>query len=224
MKKETPFGAAVKESWRLLAEHMIKKLTVRGHTAFYAETAEKALEKILELIPAGASVGVPGTVTVRELGAIEALQARGSRVVHHWIPGATPDERDEARFAEFDCDALLVSSNAITKDGVMVNIDGSGNRLAAMCWSRGDRIFVVSMNKVCPDVESAVKRVRECATPPNAVRQKMKSPCAVNGCHADGGCIGPQSLCRTLLITEQAPFMPFGKKSYVILVGEPLGY
>lgn len=224
MKKETPFGKAVKDTYRLLAESMTKKLKARGHTAFYAETAEDALKKVLELIPVGASVGVPGSVTIREIGAIDALAARGNKVIHHWIPGASPDERDEARFEEFNCDALLVSSNAITKEGVLVNIDGSGNRVAAMCWSRGDRIFVISMNKVCPDVESAVKRVQECATPPNAVRLNMQSPCAACGCHAPKGCIGPGSLCRTVLITEQAPFMPFGKKSYVILVGETLGY
>ena len=223
MKKETPFGKAVKDTYKVLAETMTKKLELRGHTAFYAENAEEALKKVLELIPEGASVGVPGSVTIREIGAVDALTARGNKVVHHWVPGATATERDEARFEEFNCDALLVSSNAITKDGVLVNIDGSGNRVAAMCWSRGDRIFVISMNKVCPDVESAIKRIRESATPPNALRLKLKSPCASTGCHAQG-CVGPNCLCRTILITENAPNMPFGKKSYVILVGEPLGY
>jgi len=224
MKKETPLSKAVKDNYRNLAATMCKKLQQRGHVPFYAENAEEALAKVLELIPAGASVGVPGTVTVRELGAIEALESRGSRIVHHWDPSLTPEQVDEARFEEMECDALLVSSNAITKDGVLVNIDGSGNRVAAMCWSRGDRIFVVSMNKVCPDIESAVRRVRECATPPNALRLGRKTPCAVSGCHAQNGCLGPGSLCRAVLITEQAPTMPFGKKSYVILVGAPLGY
>ena len=224
MKKETPMSQAVANNYRHLAETMGKELTRRGHVPFYCATVEEALAKVLELIPAGASVGVPGTVTIRELGAIEALIARGSRVVHHWAPSFTPEQRDEARFEERNCDALLVSSNAITKDGVLVNIDGSGNRVAAMCWSRGDRIFVVSMNKVCPDIESAIKRVRECATPPNALRLGYKTPCAVTGCHAKEGCLSPSSLCRAVLITEQAPTMPAGKKSYVILVGEPLGY
>ena len=224
MKKETPMSLAVKNNYRHLAETMFKGLKQRGHEPFYAETAEEALAKVLELIPAGASVGIPGTVTIRELGAPEALAARGNRVVHHWDPSFTPAQRDDARFEEMQCDALLVSSNAITKDGVLVNIDGSGNRVAAMCWSRGDRIFVVSMNKVCPDIESAIARVREQATPPNALRLGCKTPCAVTGCHAKGGCLSPSSLCRAVLITEQAPTMPAGKKSYVILVGEPLGY
>ena len=194
MKKETPMSKAVLNNYRNLAETMSKELARRGHVPFYCETAEEALAKVLELIPESASVGIPGTVTIRELGAVDALVARGNRVVHHWDPSFTPQQRDEARFEEMNCDALLVSSNAITKEGVLVNIDGSGNRVAAMCWSRGDRIFVVSMNKVCPDIES------------------------------ENGCVSPASLCRAVLITEQAPTMPSGKKSYVILVGEPLGY
>ena len=209
MKKETPMSKAVLNNYRNLAETMSKELARRGHVPFYCETAEEALAKVLELIPEGASVGIPGTVTIRELGAVDALVARGNRVVHHWDPSFTPQQRDEARFEEMNCDALLVSSNAITKEGVLVNIDGSGN---------------LSMNKVCPDIESAIARVRECATPPNALRLGCKTPCAVTGCHAKNGCVSPASLCRAVLITEQAPTMPSGKKSYVILVGEPLGY
>ncbi len=224
MKKETPMSAAVKGNYRNLAATMAKRLEARGHVPFYAETAEEALQKVLELIPEGASVGVPGTVTIREIGAIEALTARGNKVVHHWNPSATPEELIEARFAENASDVFLVSSNAITKDGVLVNIDGFGNRVAGMCWSRGDRIFVISMNKVCPDVETAIKRVHDCAAPPNQMRLGGKSPCAVTGCHPEKGCSGPASVCRAILITEQAPNMLPGKKSYVILVGEPLGY
>jgi hypothetical protein len=224
MKKITKMSAAVQAAYQKLAATLAKGLTARGHVPFYAATAEEALKKVLELIPAGASVGIPGSVTVREIGAPEALRARGNKVVEHWDPGASPAENMEARFQESQCDVLLTSSNAITKDGVLVNIDGSGNRVGAMCWSRGDRIFVISMNKVCSDVEQAVARVQDFATPPNAVRLGCKTPCAVTGCHAKNGCIGPNSMCRLLLITNQAPMMPEGKKSYVILVGEPLGY
>jgi len=224
MKKETPMSKAVKDNYRNLAAYMAKKLAARGHVPLYAESAEEALAKVLELIPEGASVGVPGTVTIREIGAMEALASRGNRVVHHWAPGQTPEQKDEARFEEAQCDVLLVSSNAVTKDGVLVNIDGSGNRVASMCWSRGDRIFVIGMNKVCADIESAIKRVHECAAPPNALRLGYKTPCAANGCHAPGGCVGAGSMCRAVLVTEQAPTMPFGKKSYVLLVGESLGY
>ena len=224
MKKTTAMSSAVEAGYRKLAAVMAKQLTARGHVPFYAATADEALKKVLELIPPKASVGIPGSVTVREIGAPEALRARGNKVVEHWNPDAAPAENMEARFQGSQCDVLLTSSNAITKDGVLVNIDGSGNRVGAMCWSRGDRIFVISMNKVCADVEKAIARVQECAAPPNAVRLGCRTPCAVTGCHAKNGCIGPGSMCRLLLVTNQAPDMPEGRKSYVILVGEPLGY
>lgn len=136
-----------------------------------------------------------------------------SRRGHVPFYAATAAEKLEARFEEAQCDVFLVSSNAITKDGVLVNIDGSGNRVAAMCWSRGDRIYVVGMNKVCPDVESALARVRDRVAPPNA--QRLSS---------SGRSVAPDSICRAVLIMEQAPTMPDGKKSYVVLVGEELGY
>lgn len=224
MKTETTMNEAVRDNYRHLAASMEKHLVRRGHVPFYAATASEALEKVLALIPVGASVGIPGSVTIREIGAVEALQGRGHKVVQHWDPKATAAEKLEARFEEAQCDVFLTSSNAITKDGVLVNIDGSGNRVAAMCWSRGDRIYVVGMNKVCPDVASALARVRDRAAPPNALRLKSKTPCAVMGCHAEKGCLGPDSLCRAVLIMEQAPTMPDGRKSYVILVGEELGY
>ncbi|MCI6260242.1 lactate utilization protein [Pyramidobacter sp. SM-530-WT-4B] len=213
MKTETAMSKAAQDNYRNLAASMAKHLSRRGHVPFYAATAAEALEKVLELIPAGASVGIPGSVTIREIGAVEALQERGHKVVQHWDPKATAAEKLEARFEEAQCDVFLVSSNAITKDGVLVNIDGSGNRVAAMCWSRGDRIYVVGMNKVCPDVESALARVRDRVAPPNA--QRLSS---------SGRSVAPDSICRAVLIMEQAPTMPDGKKSYVVLVGEELGY
>ncbi len=224
MKKAVSMSSAREASCRKLAATLSKGLSERGHVPFYVESAEEALEKVLKLVPLGASVGIPGSVSIREIGAPEALRARGNTVVEHWNSEATPDENFEARFRESQCDVLLTSSNAVTMDGILVNIDGSGNRLAAMCWSRGDRIFVISMNKVCPNVEQAVARVQNFAVPPNALRLGCKTPCAVTGCHAEKGCMGPESLCRLLLVTAQAPTMPEGRKSYVILVGEPLGY
>lgn len=224
MKKAVSMSSAKEAGFCRLASTLSKRLSERGHVPFYAATAHEALEKVLQLIPPGASVGIPGSVSIREMGAPEALRARGNTVMEHWDPQASPSENLEARFGESQCDVLLTGSNAITTEGILVNIDGSGNRLAAMCWSRGDRIFVISMNKVCPGVEQAVARVQNFAVPPNALRLGCRTPCAVSGCHAENGCIGPDSLCRLLLVTAQAPTMPEGKKSYVILVGEPLGY
>lgn len=213
MKTETTMNETARDNCRHLAADMEKHLVRRGHVPFYAATASEALGKILSLIPAGASVGIPGSATIRAIGAVEALRERGHKVVQHWDPKATAAEKLEARFEEAQCDVFLASSNAITKDGVLVNVDGAGNRVAAMCWSRGDRIYVVGMNKVCPDVAGALARVRNLAAPINA--QRLSRP---------GHNVAPDSICRAVLITEQAPTMPDGKKSYVVLVGEELGY
>lgn len=224
MKDITPAGAAVETAYARLASTMAEKLRRRGYVPFYAPTAQDALNKVLELIPEGASVGVPGSVTVREIGAIKALKERGHTVIEHWDASLSAEEKFEARFAEAQCDVFLTSSNAITSGGVMVNIDGTGNRLAGMCWSRGDRIYVVGMNKVCTDTASAIERAHQQAAVPNAVRLSCKTPCSATGCHLEKGCVSPNSICRAILILDQAPTMPEGKTAYVILVGESLGY
>ncbi len=217
---DTPYGHYRAEAYRRMGLALKARLERRGHVAFYVDTAQEAKEKVLELIPPGASVGVPGTATIREIGAIEALEARGNTVVHHWDPQLTAEQRDQARFDENLCDVFLTSSNAITEGGVLVNIDGAGNRLAGMCWSRGDRIFVVGINKLCHDTASAIQRCHNPAAVINAVRFKVES---AQG-HVATEPLDSEGICRVTLITELAPTMPIGKKSYVIVVGQALGY
>lgn len=200
------------------ASSVVQALNDRGHVAMYVETAQEALRKVLELIPETASVGVPGTLTIRQIGAIEALLARGNKVIGHWgdagdLPAA------EARFEEMRCDVFLTSSNALLEDGRMVNVDGVGNRLAAMCFSQGDRIFVIGLNKLCPNIPTALNRIRDYAGPKNASRLNKSladSPDALKKV--------VDQISRVTLITEKAPTMTGAHKSYVILVGEPLGY
>ncbi len=206
--------------WReRLGGTITKALQKRGYKAIYLETKEEALRSVMDLILKEESVAVPGTVTIRELGAMEALTSRGNRVVHHWDPELTPDTKKARLTEELGCDVFLTSSNAITHDGVMVNIDGTGNRLAGMCWTAGKIIYVVGMNKVCHDLESAIRRVRDVATPINASRLGIDVPCAQIGHHV--GCALPKTICRALLISE---FATMGRDSTVILVGEELGY
>ena len=168
MKTETTMNETARDNCRHLAADMEKHLVRRGHVSFYAATASEALGKILSLIPAGASVGIPGSATIREIGAVEALRERGHKVVQHWDPKATAAEKLEARFEEAQCDVFLAGARA---------------------------------------------RVRNLAAPINA--QRLSRP---------GHNVAPDSICRAVLITEQAPTMPDGKKSYVVLVGEELGY
>ncbi len=207
--------------WReRLGNTVVKALKNRGYRALYVATKEEALRSVMEMVPEGASVAVPGTVTIREIGAMEALSDRGNRVVHHWDPSLKSPEDKKGRLKEeLCCDVFLTSSNAITHDGRMVNIDGTGNRLAGMCWGAGSIIYVIGMNKVCKDLDSAIARVRDVATPINASRLGMDVPCAKLGYHV--GCTLPNTVCRAILISEN---VTMGRDATVILVGESLGF
>lgn len=211
---------ATREEWKKnLGASIVKGLESRGHHACYVKTKEEALKKVIDLISEEDSVGIPGSATIREIGAIEAFEKRGNKVTHHWDPSILPEEKADVLKKELGSDVFLTSSNAITYDGVLVNIDGAGNRLAGMCWTGNRIIYVVSLNKACPDVDSAIRRVRDVATPMNAIRLGIDVPCAKLGYHT--GCKPPKTLCRALLILENATM---GRNSQVILVGEDLGY
>ncbi len=195
------------------------ELEKKGFRARYTATAEDAAQAVLELIPEGASVGIPGSVTIRELGVMKRLEARGCKVYHHWDPELTKETRGSRLEDELKSDVFLTSSNAITLDGMIVNIDGTGNRVAGIAWTQGKLILVISLQKVCGDLESAIQRVRDTATPPNAQRLKLATPCAKTGYCMD--CDSPQRACRAILILERATM---GRETHVILVGEDMGF
>lgn len=207
-----------KEYYRRLGASVTKALDGNGFKARYAETKDAAKEAVLELIPDGASVGIPSTVTIRELGLLEVLESRGHKVFHHWA-SLSSEERIQMFMDENASDVFLTSSNAVTLDGVLINIDASANRVSAMAWTSKRIIFVIGINKVCHDVESAVQRIRDIATPMNAIRLNANVPCkSVGHCVK---CNSPERLCRALLVLER---VPTGRDAHVILVGEPLGY
>ncbi len=209
-----------KNHYDLLGNAMVKNLEKKGYKALYVATADKAKDSVMELIPEGASVGIPGSVTIRELGLLEELEKRGNKVVHHWDPSLAGRERLKRLSDELLCDVFLTSANAITIDGTIVNIDGNGNRVAGMAWAMGKIIYVIGMNKVCPgDVDAAIARVKNFATPPNAMRLNIKTPCASLGYCID--CDSPERVCRAMLVLERAPS---GRECHVILVGETLGF
>lgn len=210
---------AKRASKKDLALTVCKALEKNGFKAEYAEDADEARRMALGMIPDGASVGIPGTVTVRQIGLPEALAEKGCTVTHHWDPAQTPAERKAALIAENLSDWVVTSSNAVTADGRLVNIDGTGNRVAAMSWAPGKILYIVGVNKITPDLESAVKRAHGEATPPNALRLGRKTPCAVTGLCAN--CSSPDRLCNILTVIERAPI---GRDCRVIIVGEDLGY
>lgn len=210
---------AKKASKKCLAETVCKALEKNGFKAVYADNAEEACRMACEMIPEGASVGIPGTYTVRQIGVPEALAAKGCRLAHHWDPSQTPEQKKAVLIEENLSDWVVTSSNAVTADGKLVNIDGTGNRVAAMAWAPGKILYIIGVNKITPDLESAVKRAHNEATPLNALRLGRKTPCAVTGVCAD--CSSPERICNILSIIERAPT---GRDCRVIIVGENLGY
>ena len=202
-----------------LGATVVKALEANGFKARYAASFEDAVKAVLELVPEGSSVGVPGSSTIRELGLFETLESRGCRIFHHWDPSLAPEERPQRWEDENTSDVFLTSSNGVTLDGMLVNIDGTGNRVAAMAWGKNRIVFVVGINKVSPDVQSSLQRIRDVATPLNAISKGIDLPCASVG-HCVN-CKVPQRFCRATLILERAPL---GRDVHVIIVGEHLGY
>jgi hypothetical protein len=203
-----------------LGETVCKKLNSLGYNARFVENKEAALKAVLELIPEGASVGVPGTVTIREIGLIEELKKRGSKVSVHWDPNLKPEGKAARFLEELSSDWFVTSTNALTADeGVFVNIDGTGNRVGAMAWAPGKLLYIVGINKIAPDITSGLKRIRDTATPPNVIRLNGKAPCASVG-HCVN-CSSPDRVCRIVTMMERPPM---GRECHVIIVGEELGY
>ena len=195
----------------------VKALEKRGFSAEYAATSQDALKRILEIIPQNASVGIPGTVTIRDIGALDALRERGNKIFQHW--GQMSDkERRDARFLENTADVFLTSANALTRDGEIINIDGTGNRVAGMSWGNGLVLFVIGINKLAFDLSDGLKRARS-ATIPNAIRQNEETACVKAG-HCVN-CRDDKSMCRAILILER-PVK--GRQYHIIIVGENLGY
>lgn len=189
----------------------------RRFDAYYCATAEEAAAKVLELIPEGAEVSWGGSMTVEALGIQDALRRRGQPLLDRdAVPAA---EREEIMRRSQSCDVFLMGSNAITEDGQLFNIDGLGNRVAALCYGPKSVIVVAGMNKVVPDLAAAYSRVRHCAAPINAQRFGVKTPCSVTGQCAD--CLSPETICNAMVATRGC--RPAGRVK-VILVGEDLGF
>lgn len=202
-----------------LGNSVVKALEANGFKARYAATSQEAVKAVLELVPEGSSVGVPGASTIRELGLFEVLEARGCKIIQHWDPSLQPEDRPRRWEEENMSDVFLTSSNGLTLDGMLVNIDGMGNRVAAMAWTKNRIVFVVGINKVSRDVDSSLQRIRDVATPLNAISKGIDLPCAKTGYCVN--CKVPQRICRATLVLERAPF---GRDAHVIVVGEDLGY
>ena len=193
-------------------------LNKRYFEAYYCSGRAEALEKILELIPQGHVVSWGGATTVDELGVKDALRQRGQAVIDR-DTAKDAQERQEMLKKALTCDTFLMGSNAVSADGQLVNIDGTGNRVAALCFGPSQVIVVAGMNTVAGDLDGAMRRAREVAAPINAQRFQLKTPCSVNGLCAD--CKGPDSICAQIVTTR---LCKTAGRIKVILVGEDLGF
>lgn len=193
-------------------------LNKRHFEAYYCPDRAAALEKILELIPQDHVVSWGGAATVDELGVKEALRQRGQAVIDR-DTAKDAQERQQMLKQALTCDTFLMGSNAISADGQLVNIDGTGNRVAALCFGPTQVVVVAGMNKVAGDLDGAMRRAREVAAPMNAQRFPLKTPCVANGLCGD--CKGPDSICAQIVTTRLCK--PAGRIK-VVLVGEDLGF
>jgi len=199
-------------------KQLVKNLQSRHFEAYYCENCGEALNKALELIPEGASVGWGGAASAQEIGLIDALRKGNYKAIDRDACN-TPEERELAAARCLTADVFLSGANALSLDGQMVNIDGTGNRIAAIIYGPKTVLVIAGMNKVMDDLQTAVNRARTVAAPMNQQRFQLPNPCTVTGCCAD--CKSETCICNHILITRNC--RPAGRIKF-ILVGEDLGF
>ena len=205
----------IKKRNELLAQKVIKGLASRNMTGYYAESKEEAKEIALSLIPEGSSVTMGGAMSAHEIGLVEALKSGN----YDFIDRDDYEDKRKAMLMAYDADVFLTSANAMTEDGILVNIDGNSNRVSAIAQGPRKVIVIAGMNKVCDDVDGAMKRARNVAAPINAQRFGLSTPCAKTGSCMN--CKSPDTICCQFLITR---FSRHEGRIHVILVNDSLGF
>ncbi len=212
------------KSYENQAATIIKNLNKRKMEGYYCHDVEEAKKKLQELlsvtgegIPEKKSVAYGGSMTLDENGFKEAVTAAGHTLVVR-ENYKTPEEIKQLKSLQVNADAFLMSTNAITLDGELINIDGRGNRVSFLIYGPESVIVIAGMNKVVSNVEDGIRRVRNIATPPNCVRLDCKTPCATTG--KCGECFGDTICCQ--FVVTRASRVP--NRIKVILVGQELGY
>ena len=199
----------------LLAQKVIKGLASRNMTGYYAHDKEEALKIALSLIQEGSTVTMGGAMSAHEIGLVSALK-EGS---YDFIDRDEYEDKRVAMLAAYDADIFLSSANAMTEDGIIVNIDGNANRVSAIAQGPRKVLFIVGMNKICSDVDGAMKRARNVAATTNAQRFGLDTPCAKTGSCMN--CKSPDTICCQFLITR---FSRHPGRIEVILVNDNLGF
>ena len=208
---------ATKQYYNKRGQILVKNLKARHFDAYYCENKEEALKKALELIPEGSSVGWGGALTAEQIGLMDALHAGNYRPIDRSL-ARDMEEREQMMRDMMFADVFLTGANGLSLDGQMVNIDGTGNRVAATIYGPKSVIVVAGMNKVEDDLESAITRARTVAAPMNNQRFDNDNPCSVTG--TCGNCKNLTCICNQIVITRHC--RPVGRIKF-ILVGEALG-
>ncbi len=200
------------------AESIIKNLAKRNIEGCYCETAAECTQAILKEIPKGNTVSWGGSESIKEIGLMDAIHNGDYELIDR-AAAKTPEESRQLYAKTVMADYYLMSSNAITLDGELINIDGNGNRVACLIQGPSHVILVIGMNKVVTDVKSGIARVRNTASPANAIRLGRNLPCAATGvCH---DCLSPECFCNQIVITRRSGHTGRIK---VYLIAEDLGY
>ncbi|HOP48259.1 MAG TPA: lactate utilization protein [Desulfobacteraceae bacterium] len=205
--------------WEKHGERCIKNLAAHGFDAHFVQTAEEARELALKIVTGCKTFGFGGSSTVRELGILEELRAKGNIIHDHWQDGLTNEQILDIRLQQGRCDCFFCSANAVSITGEIINVDGVGNRTAAMSFGPKKAIIIAGMNKVTPDLESSLKRVREIAGPMRAKSLGLETPCAKTGICSD--CNSPQRICRITTILHRKPSLT---DVSIILINRELGF
>ena len=210
-----------------LIEKTMKNIEKNNMNAYYVDTKEEVIPLVEKLVEEGSSVAVGGSVTLNEVGMLEHLRSGRYNFIDRYAPGLSTDEIYDVFVKSMGVDAFFCSSNAVTEEGELYNVDGNANRIAAIAFGPKKVILIVSTNKIVKNIDEAVKRVKTVAAPKNAVRLNCKTFCAIKGHCVDmeggigKGCDSPQRLCRHYLVSEK---QKYEGRINVIFVNEELGY
>jgi len=197
----------------------VDALAKRDFTAVYCATAQEAADYILKQAEGAKSIGFGGSLSVADLKLTTPLAADGKEILNHGFPDLTPEQKMDTMRRQLTCDLFLTGANAVTLDGRIVNIDGNGNRVASMMFGPKKVIIVIGRNKLVDgDTCAAIRRIKEKASPPNAMRLSKQTPCATAGTCAD--CNAPQRICRITTILDRRPTLT---DTHVLVVNEDMG-
>ncbi len=197
----------------------INNLSKNGFDTHFVEDVYEAKSLLFEMSKPYLTFGIGGSDTVRSIGIVQQLKDAGKIVYDHWIEGLTKEQDLELRLMQGRCDCFLCSANAITVSGELVNVDGIGNRVSAMCFGPKKVIVVAGINKIVPDISSAIKRIKEIAAPLRAKSLGLSTPCVKTGKCTE--CDSPQRICRITTIIHKKPVLT---DLSVIIVNKQLGY